>query len=141
MNNVLDIARYVIKYSNEKDYDIYGLKLHALLYFVQASFVLKTGNLCFNEPTVKTSYGCIITEVAKEFGVGSYSLYNTDEVIVKDSWNIERKCFDETCISEEDRKLIQEIVDGTQYYFASQLFMIINSTEKNFLDGDNIIFK
>lgn len=129
------------KYSNKKDYDIYGLKLHALLYFIQASFVLETGNLCFNELIVKTSYGCIITEVAKEFGVGGYTLYNTDEVIVKDSWNIERKRFDETCISEEDRKLIQGIVDGTRNYFASQLFMIINSTEKEFLDGDEIIFK
>lgn len=141
MNNVLDIARYVIKYSNEKDYDLYALKLHALLYFVQASFVLKTGNLCFNEPTVKTSYGCIITEVAKEFGVGNYSLYGTDEIIVRDSWGIERNHFDETCISEEDRKLIQRIVDGTRYYFANQLFMIINSTEKELLDGDDIIFK
>ena len=141
MNKVLDVARYIIKYSNEKDYDIYGLKLHALLYFVQASFVLETGNLCFKEPIIKTLYGCIITEVAKEFGVGGYTLYNTDEVIVKDSWNIERKHFDENCISEEDRKLIQGIVDGTQYYFASQLFMIINSTEKEFFDGDEIIFK
>lgn len=141
MNNVLDIARYVIKYSNEKDYDIYGLKLHALLYFVQASFVLETGNLCFDEPIVKTSYGCIITEVAKEFGVGGYTLYNTDKVVIKDSWDIERKRFDETPISEEDRKLIQGIVDGTRNYFASQLFMIINSTEKEFLNGDEIIFK
>lgn len=141
MNKVLDVARYIIKYSNKKDYDIYGLKLHALLYFVQASFVLKTGNLCFDEPIIKTSNGCVVTEVAKEFGVGGYSLYNTDEVIVKDSWDIERKRFDETCISEEDRKLIQGIVDGTRNYFASQLFMIINSTEKEFLDGDEIIFK
>ena len=141
MNNVLDIARYVIKYSNEKDYDIYGLKLHALLYFVQASFVLKTGNLCFDEPIVKTPYGCIITEVVKEFGGGVYTLYNTDEVIVKNSWNIERKRFDKTYISEEDRKLIQGIVDGTRNYFASQLFTIINSTEKDLLDGDEIIFK
>lgn len=141
MNKVLDVARYIIKYSNEKDYDIYGLKLYALFYFVQASFVLETGNLCFKEPIIKTSNGCIVTEVAKEFGIGGYSLYNTDEVIVKDSWNIERKHFDETCISKEDRKLIQGIVDGTRNYFASQLFMIINSTEKNFLDGDDIIFK
>lgn len=141
MNKVLDVARYIIKYSNEKEYDIYGLKLHALLYFIQASFVLETGNLCFDEPIVKTSYGCIITEVAKEFGIGGYTLHNTDEVIVKDSWNIERKRFDEICISEEDRKLIQGIVDGTRCYFASQLFMIINSTEKEFLDGNEIIFK
>lgn len=141
MNNVLDIARYIIKYGNKKDYFIYGLKLYALLYFVQASFVLKTGNLCFKEPIIKTSYGCIVEEVAKEFGVGGYSLYNTDEVIVKDSWDIERKHFDENCISERDRKLIQEIVDGTRNYFASQLFMIINSTEKELLDGDDIIFK
>ena len=141
MNKVLDVARYIIKYSNEKDYYIYGLKLYPLLYFVQASFVLKTGNLCFKEPIIKTSYGCIVEEVAKEFGVGGYSLYNTDEVIVKDFWDIERKHFDENCISERDRKLIQEIVDGTRDYFVSQLFMIINSTEKELFDGDDIIFK
>lgn len=74
MNKVLDVARYIIKYSNEKEYDICGLKLNALLYFVQASFVLETGNLCFDEPIVKTLYGCIITEVVKEFGIGGYTL-------------------------------------------------------------------
>ena len=141
MNKVLDIARYIIKYSNEKDYDICGLKLHALLYFIQASFVVKTGELCFDEPIIKTSNGCIVTEVAKEFGAGGYTLYNTYEVIVKGSWNIERKCFDETCISEEDRKLIQKIIDETRYYFASQLFTIINDIKKEFLDEDEIIFK
>lgn len=41
MNNVLDIARYVIKYSNEKDYDIYGLKITCPTLFCTGKFRLK----------------------------------------------------------------------------------------------------
>lgn len=31
--NVLDVARYVVNYSNEKDYGISNLKLQKVLYF------------------------------------------------------------------------------------------------------------
>ena len=38
MNNVLDVCRYIINYSNKKDYGISNLKLQKILYFIQAFF-------------------------------------------------------------------------------------------------------
>ena len=40
MNRILDVARYIINYSNEKNYGISNLKLQKLLYFVQAFFLV-----------------------------------------------------------------------------------------------------
>lgn len=49
MYNVLDVCRYVINYSNDKDYDISNLKLQKLLYFIQAYFLINKNETCFNE--------------------------------------------------------------------------------------------
>lgn len=47
--DVLDVSRYVIKYSNERDYGISNLKLQKVLYFIQAYFLTNTenGTPCF----------------------------------------------------------------------------------------------
>ena len=38
---VLDVCKYVIDYSNEKEYGISNLKLQKILYFIQAYFLIK----------------------------------------------------------------------------------------------------
>ena len=52
MNNVLDVCRYIINYSNKKDYVISNLKLQKILYFTQAFFLMnkENGEPCFTEP-------------------------------------------------------------------------------------------
>ena len=36
---VLDVCKYVIDYSNEKEYGISNLKLQKILYFIQTGFL------------------------------------------------------------------------------------------------------
>lgn len=47
--NVLDVCRYVINYSNDKDYGISNLKLQKILYFIQAYFLISANKKCFEE--------------------------------------------------------------------------------------------
>ena len=50
INNACDISRYIINYSNKKDYGISNLKLQKILYFVQAYFLItEPYTACFNE--------------------------------------------------------------------------------------------
>lgn len=51
MNNALDVARYVINYSNEKEYGISNLKLQKVLYFIQACYLISDleQGPCFSE--------------------------------------------------------------------------------------------
>lgn len=48
---VMDVARFIINYSNERDYSISNLKLQKLLYFVQAYYLTSTEEHepCFKE--------------------------------------------------------------------------------------------
>lgn len=60
MYNVLDVCRYVINYSNDKDYDISNLKLQKLLYFIQAYFLINKNETCFNETIEAWDFGPVI---------------------------------------------------------------------------------
>lgn len=45
----LDIARYVIDYSNYKKYRITNLRLQKILYFIQAAFLVFGQKPCFDD--------------------------------------------------------------------------------------------
>ena len=66
---VLDIARYIINYSNEQQYGISNLKLQKLLYFVQAEFLAFTEKKqpCFQEEIEAWGFGPVVPGVYKEF--------------------------------------------------------------------------
>lgn len=53
MYYALDVAKYIITYSNQKGYKINNLKLQKLLYYVQAFFLIKTEKACFKEDMAK----------------------------------------------------------------------------------------
>lgn len=67
MYKVLDIAKYIIKYSNQQEYRISNLKLQKLLYFVQAKFLLETGAPCFKDKIEAWDIGPVVPNVYREF--------------------------------------------------------------------------
>lgn len=52
---VLDVCRYVIDYSNEKEYGISNLKLQKILYFIQAYFLIKQPSRCCFDDRIEDS--------------------------------------------------------------------------------------
>lgn len=43
--SVIDISKYVVCYSNKKNYGITNLRLQKILYFIQAYFLKKKGTM------------------------------------------------------------------------------------------------
>lgn len=125
MYNVLDICRYIINYSNEKEYGISNLKLQKILYFVQAYFLIMKDEKCFQERIEAWDFGPVVPiayHEFKQYGSGnipkiiSYVKFNDENM-----WNIQRIEYDENIISQENRQLINEVVDKFSEYSATDL--------------------
>lgn len=67
--NVLDIACFIINKHNElyPQIGITNIRLQKLLYFVQAYFIIKYKEICFNEKIVAYPSGPVVIEVYEEF--------------------------------------------------------------------------
>lgn len=114
MYKVLDICQYVIKYCNEKDYKITNLKLQPLLYYIQLRFLSKKNEKCFAEDVVAWDAFPAVEEAFKEYKCyGALHIYNHKTYVIdKDNlFNSHYEEFDENIISEEDKALINEVIE------------------------------
>lgn len=94
MYNVLDVCRYVINYSNDKDYIISNLKLQKILYFIQAYFLINKNNACFKEIIEAWDFGPVIPKAYSEYkqyggghipSISSYIEMDSDNI-----WSVHR---------------------------------------------------
>jgi len=117
MLNVLDVARYIIKYSNEMGYGISNLRLQKLLYFVQAYYLAFTesGERCFSDSIEAWDFGPVVPKVYHEFkcyGSGSIpTIPDRLEFDSNDIWSTKRVPFDDSVIPNADKKKINAVVD------------------------------
>lgn len=125
---VLDVARFIINYSNEKEYSISNLKLQKLLYFVQAYYLsfTKSHEPCFEEEIEAWDFGPVVPLVYHEFKafggsdiptITSYYEFGSENNI----WSIRKVPFSQESISEENREIISSVVDKFALYSASAL--------------------
>jgi uncharacterized phage-associated protein len=128
--NVLDVCRHVINYSNENDYGISNLKLQKVLYFIQAYFVTskKDHAPCFDEKIEAWDFGPVVPEAYheyKQYGSGDIptieSYISFDET---DIWKSKRIVFNDDVISDEDKVLINKVVDKFSDYSATDLVLL-----------------
>ena len=106
--NVLDVSRYVIDYSNRKEYGISNLKLQKVLYFIQAYFLTneKNGTPCFRERIEAWDFGPVVPEAYREYRqYGSCNIPTTTSYMdfdVSNIWNSQRRTYAEQKISGGD---------------------------------------
>ncbi len=119
MYDVLDVCRFIINYSNEKDYGVSNLKLQKLLYFVQALFLIDPANNepCFLEDIQAWDFGPVVPKAYhkyKEFASGDIPSF------------IENSAFEdiEDIIAFEDIERIVAVVDKYKDYSATDLVSI-----------------
>lgn len=130
MNNVLDVCRYIINYSNKRKYGISNLKLQKVLYFVQAFFLMnkKNNEPCFTESIEAWEFGPVVPIAYREYKrFGSTDIPTIDSYIKVDPfnlWNLSIINFSEECLSEEDRILIKDVVDQLSDFSATDLVKI-----------------
>lgn len=109
--NVLDISKFIINYSNRKNYNIQMLKLQKLLYFVQAYFICNTKKKCFKEKIEAWEFGPVIPEVFEEYK----QFGNAD---------IPANSFDEKEISKTHRKMIKDVIKEFKDHSITQVTKI-----------------
>lgn len=124
MNRVLDVARYIINYSNEKDYGVSNLKLQKLLYLVQAYFLLNSNDVCFEEEIQAWDFGPVVPEAYhefKRFGSGDIPPVITYYEMKDGFSSLYQYEFNEGVIPESDRNLIAQVIDNFKDYSATDL--------------------
>ena len=113
--NALDVAHYIVKYSNEHNYEISNLKLQELLYFVQALFlVISNGTIsCFKEEIKAWPFGPVVPEVYDEYKIyGSLEIpYSKTKNVLNKSLELEKYVYDENIISEDDKSNINKVIE------------------------------
>lgn len=73
--NVIDIAAYIINYSNEIGSPVNNLKLQKLLYYVQAAALVKTNHMCFDSKIIAWKFGPAVPEAYHY-----YAEYGRDDI-------------------------------------------------------------
>lgn len=122
MYDVLDVCRYIIKYSDEKNNWISNLKLQKLLYFIQAFFLINIDECCFHETIEAWEFGPVVPEAYHHFKrYGGASI-----PAIEGKYHMNDDCeegeeFDDTVITNDDKKMIRHMVDKLSRYSASFL--------------------
>lgn len=125
--HVLDVCRHVINYSNDHDYGISNLKLQKVLYFIQAYFLTnkKDHSPCFNERIEAWDFGPVVPEAYheyKQYGSGDIPTIESYISLDKDDiWNSERIKFQDNTITNEDKNLIDKVIDKFSDFSATDL--------------------
>lgn len=128
--DVLEVCRHVINYSNEKDYGISNLKLQKVLYFIQAYFLMskEDHSPCFDDRIEAWDFGPVVPKAYheyKRFGSGDIPTIESYLCIDNENiWNIERIEFNDSILEDNDKKLIDDIVDKFSNYTATDLVSI-----------------
>ena len=112
MYSALDIARYIIWYCEEKQYIVSNLKLQRILYFIQAKFLVEKNTPCFSEKIEAWTFGPVIPEVYQQYKI--FGNAHIPCVDVQDDFKI----------SEQDKALIDNMIDKCSKFTASQLVEI-----------------
>ena len=116
--SALEVARHIINYANSNDQLLSNLKLQKLLYFVQAEFLTSQGRTCFTDDIEVWNFGPVVPAVFREFKIfGSFHIPPVKHYYVEDEsqpFNFRRVVFYDIEITDEDKTVIDEVVD----YFA-----------------------
>lgn len=113
MSKAMDIANYIVHYSNEQGAPISNLKLQKLLYFVWIEYYNKTKKYLFKDYFYAWHYGPVIPEVYYEYcAYGGFLII--DDVLEPD-------------LRKEEKDVINEVVTKYKDKSAGSL---VNETHK-----------
>lgn len=130
MYRVLDVAQYIIRRCHSQGRSISNLKLQKILYFVQAQYLVATGNKCFREEIEAWDFGPVVPEAYHY-----YKAYGSANIPT-----FRRLGENKEIISEEDRMIIDEIIDECSQRSASALVQITHNQapwKDNYVPGWN----
>lgn len=126
MYNVLEVCRYVINYSNDKEYGISNLKLQKILYFIQAYFLIcEPSRRCFSAKIEAWDFGPVVPIAYTEYAMfGGCDIPKIRSYIIRDKkniWNSIRIKYEDVAITEKDKNIINKVVDKFKNYSSTDL--------------------
>lgn len=124
---VSDISKYIIFYSNQKNYGITNLRLQKILYFVQMYFLKIRETVCFDKTIEACCVGPVIPSVYRKysrFGAGQICDYRDPKV----SFN-----------NKVDRQIVEEVIDLLAEYSTSKLVDISMNQSPYLLSNNRYI--
>lgn len=114
MYKAIDIAKYIVYYSNKNNLGgimgITKLRLQRILYFVQLYFIKITGSPCFSDKIEAWSCGPIIRSVNK--GYEAFFI----------GWIPDFRDHNVKFNTEKDRRIVEEVVDLLEKYTSTELW-------------------
>lgn len=119
MYSALSVARHIIDYSHEIGYGISNLKLQKVLYFVQAEFLVSTPSPCFSDIIEAWDFGPVVPAV--------YHRYKVYGSAIIPASNAPWMSIFEQPISEDDKRLINSVVDKLIGYSAATLVNVTHN--------------
>lgn len=123
--SALEVARHIINYSNQTEQPLSVLKLQKIMYFVQAEFLISQGRLCFADDIEAWNFGPVVPAVLHEFlRFGSCFIPPVIHYFIDDEnafFGIRKVEFRDCTISDEDKAVINEVVDYLADYSAVDL--------------------
>lgn len=128
MNRAVDVAKYVINYANDHNYQISNLKLQKILYYTQAAFLVESEGIvpCFSDKIFAWLHGPVVENVYYAFSsYGGNSIPRQDyieKVVYKNKHlTVEKYPFSDTFFGESDRVIINRVLQGLLCYDAWDL--------------------
>lgn len=122
----LDIARYVIDYSNYKKHRITNLRLQKILYFIQAAFLIFKQRPCFDDKIEAWGLGPVVPSVYQKYkGWANQNIPSAMDISKKEKFDKEYL----KLISKTDLKMISSMIDECNKYTTGQLVNITHAQE------------
>ena len=113
-----EIARYIIDFSWDNSQAVSNLRLQKLLYFVQAEFLVSTGEACFEDSIHAWNFGPVVPSVYYE-----YRMFGGTSIPSKGT---NSRHYD---INKEDKEIINGIVEYCNQFTTSQLVQFTHNQE------------
>lgn len=118
MYKAMEIAEYVINYSNEIGNPVSNLKLQKLLYYIQATTLVERGIKCFEEPIVAWEFGPVVVlvyQVFREYGREDIPKQVSSGKVKFDSTKMKIVLVEYSQIDNLCKKIIEKIVEAYEY--------------------------
>lgn len=131
MYKAMEIAEYVINYSNEIGSPVSNLKLQKLLYYIQATALVERERKCFEDPIVAWEFGPVVVpvyQIYREYGREDIPKQTSVDKVKFDSVKMKIVFAKPTQIDNLSRNIAEKIVKA--YECIKNPFELVEKTHR-----------
>lgn len=110
--NIIDVAKYIIKYANDNNHHLSVFKLENLLYYINIYSLIETNEPIFDSQVEITDYGIRYSEIKAYFGRLDYMhMWHKDVYYEFTSiWDYKEVPYKDT-LTNDDKKIVHTVLE------------------------------